>query len=65
MNLIPNPVRDILHVLGIFMGLQNQTIIVLGVESYGTAFLFFIETETTIGFGRRSITENCPEGTEK
>ena len=33
----------------------------LGVESYGTAFLLFVETETTIGYGRRSITEHCPE----
>lgn len=29
--------------------------------SFGTAFLFFIETETTIGYGRRSITDKCPE----
>ena len=40
----------------------NDLLLRLGVESYGTAFLFFVETETTIGYGRRSITEYCPEG---
>jgi len=31
------------------------------VRSYATAFLFFIETETTVGYGRRAITDQCPE----
>ena len=31
------------------------------VTSYSTAFLFFVETETTVGYGSRSITANCPE----
>ncbi|CBY15178.1 unnamed protein product, partial [Oikopleura dioica] len=31
------------------------------VHSYATAFLFFIETETTVGYGTRTITDNCPE----
>ncbi|XP_039260141.1 G protein-activated inward rectifier potassium channel 4-like [Styela clava] len=31
------------------------------VYSYATAFLFFIETETTIGYGKRAITDQCPE----
>jgi len=31
------------------------------VQSYATAFLFFIETETTVGYGRRAITDECPE----
>ena len=31
------------------------------VISFATAFLFFIETETTIGYGRRAITDECPE----
>lgn len=31
------------------------------VGSYASAFLYFIETDTTIGFGRRSITDECPE----
>ncbi|CAG5108633.1 Oidioi.mRNA.OKI2018_I69.chr1.g3884.t1.cds [Oikopleura dioica] len=29
--------------------------------SYLTAFLFFLETETTVGYGRRNIQSNCPE----
>ena len=31
------------------------------VDSFSTAFLFFVETETTVGYGGRSITPNCPE----
>ena len=31
------------------------------ITSYSTAFLFFVETETTVGYGTRSITSNCPE----
>jgi len=31
------------------------------VYSYTTAFLFLVETETTIGYGRRAITDNCAE----
>ncbi|CBY32672.1 unnamed protein product [Oikopleura dioica] len=31
------------------------------IRSYLTAFLFFIETETTVGYGRRNIQSNCPE----
>lgn len=31
------------------------------VYSYTTAFLFFVETETSVGYGRRAITEECPE----
>ena len=31
------------------------------VYSYTTAFLFFVETETSIGYGKRAITEQCPE----
>ena len=30
-------------------------------RNFATAFLFFIETETTIGYGRRSITDKCGE----
>ncbi|CAN0385504.1 unnamed protein product [Lampetra planeri] len=35
---------------------------VANVHSFATAFLFFIETEATIGYGHRYITERCPEG---
>ncbi|CAG5108377.1 Oidioi.mRNA.OKI2018_I69.chr1.g3766.t1.cds [Oikopleura dioica] len=31
------------------------------VNSFQTAFLFFVETETTVGYGKRTITANCPE----
>ncbi|CBY11348.1 unnamed protein product [Oikopleura dioica] len=31
------------------------------VNSFKTAFLFFVETETTVGYGKRTITANCPE----
>ena len=40
---------------------QTRKVCFEQVNSYATAFLFFIETETTVGYGVRSITENCPE----
>lgn len=39
----------------------NHTYCVTKVYSYQTAFLFYFETETTIGYGTRAITEKCPE----
>ncbi|XP_006125846.2 G protein-activated inward rectifier potassium channel 1-like [Pelodiscus sinensis] len=35
---------------------------VANVHNFPSAFLFFIETEATIGYGHRYITERCPEG---
>ncbi|KAK7938305.1 hypothetical protein WMY93_001631 [Mugilogobius chulae] len=35
---------------------------VANVYNFPSAFLFFIETEATIGYGHRYITEKCPEG---
>lgn len=32
------------------------------VDSWVKAFLFSIETQTTIGYGGRAVTSNCPEG---
>ena len=32
------------------------------VDSWLSAFLFSIETQTTIGYGGRAVTPNCPEG---
>ncbi|XP_028402991.1 inward rectifier potassium channel 2-like [Dendronephthya gigantea] len=32
------------------------------VDSWTSAFLFSIETQTTIGYGGRQVTPNCPEG---
>ncbi|XP_066921712.1 G protein-activated inward rectifier potassium channel 4-like [Clytia hemisphaerica] len=32
------------------------------VDSWISAFLFSIETQTTIGYGGRAVTPNCPEG---
>lgn len=40
---------------------SNHTACVQNVYSYTTAFLFFIETETSVGYGGRAITEHCPE----
>uniref|UniRef100_A0A1Y9IV43 Inwardly rectifying k+ channel n=1 Tax=Anopheles minimus TaxID=112268 RepID=A0A1Y9IV43_9DIPT len=34
---------------------------VFNIESYTSAFLFSIETQTTIGYGYRTTTEECPE----
>ncbi|XP_049530511.1 G protein-activated inward rectifier potassium channel 3-like isoform X1 [Anopheles darlingi] len=34
---------------------------VFNIESYTSAFLFSIETQTTIGYGYRTTTEQCPE----
>ncbi|XP_006642286.2 G protein-activated inward rectifier potassium channel 4 [Lepisosteus oculatus] len=41
---------------------QGWTPCVENLNSFVSAFLFSIETETTIGYGYRVITENCPEG---
>ena len=40
---------------------STRTNCVEHVYSYTTAFLFFVETETSIGYGKRAITEQCPE----
>ncbi|XP_048869089.1 G protein-activated inward rectifier potassium channel 1-like [Brienomyrus brachyistius] len=41
---------------------QSYTPCVANVYNFPSAFLFFIETEATIGYGSRYITEKCPEG---
>ncbi|XP_028842870.1 G protein-activated inward rectifier potassium channel 1 [Denticeps clupeoides] len=40
----------------------SHTPCVANVHNFPSAFLFFIETEATIGYGYRYITERCPEG---
>ncbi|XP_053326729.1 G protein-activated inward rectifier potassium channel 1 [Spea bombifrons] len=40
----------------------NYTPCVANVYNFPSAFLFFIETEATIGYGFRYITDKCPEG---
>uniref|UniRef100_A0A672J9C4 G protein-activated inward rectifier potassium channel 1 n=1 Tax=Salarias fasciatus TaxID=181472 RepID=A0A672J9C4_SALFA len=40
----------------------SYTPCVANVYNFPSAFLFFIETEATIGYGSRYITEKCPEG---
>ena len=35
---------------------------IIGVKDWTTAFLYSLETQQTIGYGTRAITENCPEG---
>ena len=34
----------------------------MNVHSYWSAFLFFVETETSVGYGKRAVTDKCPEG---
>ncbi|KAF3853607.1 hypothetical protein F7725_014295 [Dissostichus mawsoni] len=41
---------------------DSYTPCVANVYNFPSAFLFFIETEATIGYGYRYITEKCPEG---
>ncbi|XP_067088603.1 G protein-activated inward rectifier potassium channel 1 [Osmerus mordax] len=41
---------------------STYTPCVANVYNFPSAFLFFIETEATIGYGYRYITEKCPEG---
>ncbi|XP_016098874.1 G protein-activated inward rectifier potassium channel 1-like [Sinocyclocheilus grahami] len=41
---------------------EKYTPCVANVYNFPSAFLFFIETEATIGYGHRYITEKCPEG---
>jgi len=40
----------------------TDTVCVYGVNSFPSAFLYSIETQVTIGYGTRYITEKCPEG---
>ncbi|XP_076825568.1 G protein-activated inward rectifier potassium channel 3-like [Clavelina lepadiformis] len=39
----------------------SRTNCVDNVYSYTTAFLFYLETETSLGYGKRAITDRCPE----
>ncbi|KAL7878857.1 hypothetical protein AOLI_G00098310 [Acnodon oligacanthus] len=48
---------DLLH-----MNEEGWTPCVENLNGFVSAFLFSIETETTIGYGYRVITEKCPEG---
>ncbi|KAI4793053.1 hypothetical protein KUCAC02_032955, partial [Chaenocephalus aceratus] len=45
------------------LGDETWTPCVHNVNSFISAFLFSIETETTIGYGHRVITDKCPVGT--
>uniref|UniRef100_A0A8C6UQJ2 G protein-activated inward rectifier potassium channel 1 n=1 Tax=Neogobius melanostomus TaxID=47308 RepID=A0A8C6UQJ2_9GOBI len=55
----------IAYVRGDFDHLEDEswTPCVNNVNSFISAFLFSIETETTIGYGYRVITDQCPVGT--
>ncbi|XP_076876178.1 G protein-activated inward rectifier potassium channel 2 [Brachyhypopomus gauderio] len=44
------------------LGDDQWTPCVNNLEGFVSAFLFSIETETTIGYGYRVITDKCPEG---
>nr|XP_014345818.1 PREDICTED: G protein-activated inward rectifier potassium channel 4-like isoform X1 [Latimeria chalumnae] len=44
------------------IGEDSWTPCVNNVDNFVSAFLFSIETETTIGYGYRVITDKCPEG---
>ncbi|XP_023680522.1 G protein-activated inward rectifier potassium channel 4-like [Paramormyrops kingsleyae] len=44
------------------LGEESWTPCVENLNSFVSAFLFSIETETTIGYGHRVITDKCPEG---
>lgn len=48
---------------GIYVHRRNQGIMCIEkVSSWTSAFLFSLETQTTIGYGGRQITPECPEG---
>lgn len=48
---------------GIYIHRRNQGIMCIEkVSSWTSAFLFSLETQTTIGYGGRQITPECPEG---
>lgn len=40
----------------------NHTLCVMQMQTLTGAFLFSLETQTTIGYGFRCITEECPSG---
>ena len=40
---------------------QDDTKCANNVHSYWSAFLFFVETETSVGYGKRAVTDKCPE----
>uniref|UniRef100_UPI00358E1616 ATP-sensitive inward rectifier potassium channel 10-like isoform X1 n=2 Tax=Myxine glutinosa TaxID=7769 RepID=UPI00358E1616 len=46
--------------LAMFKPPKNHTPCVMNVESFTGAFLFSLESQTTIGYGFRCITEECP-----
>ena len=41
-------------------GSENEVICVIGVSDFVTALLFSIETQHTIGYGTRAMTDECP-----
>nr|BAB56015.1 G-protein coupled inwardly rectifying potassium channel-B [Halocynthia roretzi] len=47
--------------INVHNGTDSRKPCVQNVYSYATAFLFYIETETTIGYGKRAMTDQCPE----
>ena len=40
---------------------MHNRVCVYGVDTFTAAFLFSIETQVTIGYGTRAITDKCPE----
>lgn len=47
----------------IFEGRDATDKCVVNVKDWRSAFLFSVETQQTIGYGTRAVTENCPEAT--
>ena len=47
----------------IFEGRDGTDKCVVNVKDWKSAFLFSVETQQTIGYGTRAVTENCPEAT--
>ncbi|XP_078491595.1 uncharacterized protein LOC100175040 isoform X1 [Ciona intestinalis] len=46
---------------GDFDKMNSDEVCVIGIDSFMSAFLFSIETQVTIGYGTRAITDVCPE----
>uniref|UniRef100_H2ZQI7 G protein-activated inward rectifier potassium channel 3 n=1 Tax=Ciona savignyi TaxID=51511 RepID=H2ZQI7_CIOSA len=46
---------------GDFEKVNSDEVCVIGIDSFTSAFLFSIETQVTIGYGTRAITDVCPE----
>lgn len=57
---VPIPVKEGDHRKNVEEGINERRPCILHIQGFVGAFLFSIETQTTIGYGFRCVTEECP-----